>query len=67
MEAILEIELHHIEKAAEAIVAAREAGDNEMQAVEEYCANKEITCLRDLFCLAIGLVARKRIEKYINA
>ena len=64
MDITIEVERHHIEKAADIILVARKTGFNEKLAVQEYCVQHRVTCMPDVFCLAMGLVERKKILSF---
>lgn len=51
----------HIENVAEIIVHARKSYSSEKLAVEKYCAEHGLPCMPDVFCMAMGIVERKKI------
>ena len=64
MDITLDLPKYHVKRVAEVIMRARLAGNNEKLAVAEYCDHHGLTCMPDLFCLAIGRVERKKIARY---
>jgi len=64
MDTPCDIDVIHIEKAVEKIEMARKVGINERLAVQKYCDDHELSCMADVYCMAIGIVERKKIVRY---